>query len=100
MTFTNGGMRIQLSNFRLGQQLLLLPTIGPFISSLKSKLPVEWANDFSYKQLQSIWGPNYPNQEEMDQDIKDIVALVRLNGGNDLVHKTITYINDRSGSTN
>ena len=41
VTFTNGGMRYSLSNFRLSQTLLKSPVVGEIINSLMCKLPQE-----------------------------------------------------------
>jgi hypothetical protein len=35
VTFTNGGMKYDLINFRLGQTLLRNPYIGPFMAALR-----------------------------------------------------------------
>ncbi len=41
VTFTNGGMRYALANFRLTQSLFKMPYVGAFLSSLRRKLPLE-----------------------------------------------------------
>ena len=41
VTFTNGGMRYSLTNFRLSQILLKTPVVGEVFNSLLCKLPQE-----------------------------------------------------------
>ena len=58
VTFTNGGMHLNLANLRFSQTLLNLPYIGPFFSSLWAKIPLGISSKIAQKQLASIWSPN------------------------------------------
>ena len=58
VTFTNGGMRYSLSNFRLAQTLLKTPIVGEVVNSLMCKLQAQGISRFfSGRQFASIWSP-------------------------------------------
>eukprot|EP00094_Tigriopus_californicus_P009781 TCALIF_09430-PA protein Name:"Similar to MEST Mesoderm-specific transcript homolog protein (Bos taurus)" AED:0.39 eAED:0.39 QI:238/1/0.66/1/1/1/3/0/269 len=95
VTFTNGGMRYDLINFRLSQTLLTKPWLGEMLVSLQNRIPVDVRSYISSQQLESLWSPNYHLKEELTRDIEDIQALMSLNGGDKIVHKTISYLHDR-----
>ena len=58
VTFTNGGMRYSLSNFRLAQTLLKTPIVGEVVNSLMCKLQAQGVSRFfSGRQFASIWSP-------------------------------------------
>ena len=57
VTFTNGGMRYSLSNFRLSQTLLKTPIVGEVVNSLMCKLPQGVTRFLSGRQFASIWSP-------------------------------------------
>lgn len=96
VTFTNGGMRYSLSNFRMSQSLLKMPGVGEVLSSLMCKLPQEVTSFLTQRQFESIWSPVYSDTERMRQDISDIEAIIKLNGGKRLAHRTISYLHDRA----
>jgi len=97
VTFTNGGMRYSLSNFRLAQTLLKTPIVGEVVNSLMCKLQAQGVSRFfSGRQFASIWSPTYTDTERMRQDISDMEALISFNGGRRLGHRTISYLHDRA----
>lgn len=96
ITFTNGGMRYDLINFRLSQTLLTKPWLGEMLVALQNRIPVSIRSFISYKQLETLWSPKYHLKDELTRDIEDIQALMSLNGGDKIIHKTISYLHDRS----
>lgn len=98
VTFTNGGMHYDMINFRMSQRLLNMPYLGPFLSSLSSKMPKPMMDRASKQQFVSIWGPTTEESEieERDKDIMAMSMLTRFNGGNSLAYKTISYLKDRA----
>ena len=96
VTFTNGGMRMDHADPRITQRLLIAPFgLGAWFSNLRSKLPPSVTDYLLKKQLMSIWSPEYKDKAQMDRDIEDIMRLNDLNGGDRIIHKTITYLLDR-----
>ena len=95
VTFTNGGMHYDSINMRLGQILLNDPYFGRFFSSLFSRLPQEINSVIGHRQLASIWSPNADN-DDRDQDIEAIRAMIRFKSGDTLNHKTVSYLKDRA----
>ena len=95
VTFTNGGMRYQLINFRISQILLKTPYLGPVFSSLFAKLPTALIKAITRRQLSSIWGP-LANPLKRDEDIEAMIAANSLNGGQAIAHKTVSYLHDRA----
>lgn len=89
VVFTNGGMKIELSNFRISQSILKSP-FGPFMNWLASDFEI-----FFRQQLISIWSPTYEDLEQRDADIKAIIELSRYRSGHKIAHKTIRYLHDR-----
>ena len=97
ITFTNGGMRISLANLRITQSLLTTPIVKDVIWRLQCLLPVSMHQKLIERQLGSIWSPNLEEAsvQQRDQDIQDMVSMVRYNGGRSVMVKTISYLNDR-----
>lgn len=95
VTFTNGGMRYELIDFRIGQKLLITPIIGEFLSSISAKLPFEWGKKFKNGQMNSIYSPNADKDLMMEDNIHRY-ALIRYNGGSSLMFKLGSYLKDRS----
>ncbi len=95
MTFTNGGMRFHLSNFRLSQSLLITPVVADVTVKLRSVLPESLHDSFTRAQLRSIWSPSYEDVEQRERDIDHMIIMNKLNGGEDVLPKTISYLKDR-----
>ena len=94
VTFTNGGMRYELINKRIGQILLTTPKVGPLLSWLGTKIPSWIAGRGFHRQLNSIYGPDVP-QADREQDVEAMFSLTHLNQGASISHKTVSYLNDR-----
>ncbi|XP_002131154.2 putative hydrolase LipZ isoform X2 [Ciona intestinalis] len=91
ITFTNGGMKYSMINFRIGQRMMS-SSLGPYFSMVNSKLGL--SRVFS-SQLKSIWGPN-SDHDEMMKEIALITALNDYKGGTKIMHKLIYYLWDRA----
>lgn len=87
-------MRYDLINQRLSQRLLTLPYIGPFLARLNTKIPESLARKIHRQQLSSISGPE-TNPVHFEQDLEALFFLMRYQGGSRLIHKTVSYLNDR-----
>eukprot|EP00095_Tigriopus_kingsejongensis_P004027 maker-scaffold5_size1054832-snap-gene-2.12 protein:Tk04027 transcript:maker-scaffold5_size1054832-snap-gene-2.12-mRNA-1 annotation:"PREDICTED: uncharacterized protein Rv1834/MT1882-like" len=96
VTFTNGGMRFDLINYRVAQSLLTKPWIGPMLNRLQNRIPKEIRDVISFYQLRSLWSPSYMDTNDLTQDISDMQDLLSLNGGDKIIHQTISYLHDRS----
>lgn len=93
VVFTNGGMQIALSNFRLSQTLLKSP-LGHFLNKIIFLIdPNNW---FSHMQLRSVWNPQYQNVTKQNNDIQNMHAMLNYKGGRHILHRTIRYLHDRS----
>lgn len=90
-------MRISLANLRITQRLLTIPIVKDLAWRLYSLLPLSLHKKLSERQLGSIWSPNLDEAAtaQRDQDIQDMVAMTRYNGGRAVLIKTISYLNDR-----
>ena len=90
-------MRISLANLRITQSLLTTPIVKDVIWRLQCLLPVSMHQKLIERQLGSIWSPNLEEAlvQQRDQDIQDMVSMVRYNGGRSVMVKTISYLNDR-----
>jgi len=95
VTFTNGGMRYDLINFRLSQVILKSP-FGKLVSDIGSRNFNGMADKMGAKQLATIWGSSYADNETQMADIQDIQMLNKYKGGSALTHKTIGYLHDRA----
>jgi len=84
VTFTNGGMVIELAELRILQKLMLNPILGPFLSKL-SKYKV------FKQQVYSANGSLQLNESE----IKIMWSAFRSGNGKIIGHRLIQYINDR-----
>ena len=93
VTFTNGGMKYSLINFRIGQTLLHNVYLGPYFSKVGNRLGISRA--FARKQLYSIWGPDVA-VEERNRDVDAIIELIGFKGGAAISDKTIYYLWDRA----
>uniref|UniRef100_F6SSA8 AB hydrolase-1 domain-containing protein n=1 Tax=Ciona intestinalis TaxID=7719 RepID=F6SSA8_CIOIN len=91
ITFTNGGMKYSMINFRIGQRMMS-SSLGPYFSMVNSKLGL--SRVFS-SQLKSVWGPN-SDHDEMMKEIALITALNDYKGGTKIMHKLIYYLWDRA----
>ena len=95
ITFTNGGMKYDLINFRLTQSLL----ISPFAKTINeiSTRNFKGSSDKATKtQLGSIWSSTYADLERKEKDIRQIMALNKYKGGSSITYKTISYLKDRA----
>ena len=43
----------------------------------------------------SIWSPTYADVAQREADIDDILAMIRINGGTNILHKSMSYLLDR-----
>ncbi len=87
-------MRYELINQRLGQRLLTLPFIGSWLAALSCRAPVVWAQTAHKQQISSIYSPT-ADQALLAEDAEAMFDLQRLNGGQRLVDKTVSYLLDR-----
>eukprot|EP00092_Neocalanus_flemingeri_P023976 GFUD01026008.1.p1 GENE.GFUD01026008.1~~GFUD01026008.1.p1 ORF type:complete len:358 (+),score=71.45 GFUD01026008.1:86-1159(+) len=95
ITFTNGGMKYDLINFRLTQSLL----ISPFAKTLNeiSARNVNGNSDrMGRSQLGSIWSSTYADVARKEKDIRQIMMLNKYKGGSAITYKTISYLKDRA----
>lgn len=90
VTFTNGGMRVELINMRVSQSALLTPRLGPAFTLLVNRLGVM---PFVFrKQVSSIWGKRAPpSQEQLDT----MIAGIEVNGGTWRLPQMFYYLRDR-----
>ena len=94
VTFTNGGMRYDLIQFRLSQRLLQIPYVGEFLASdVASRLPESVLRKINQQQLSEIWGNG--DEAMKQEDMANIFEINRYKGGNKLFHKTVSYLSDR-----
>jgi len=95
-SFNNGGMFYEAIDMRFIQRVLKTPILGPFVTSLRSKLPHEWAQALILQQLRTIWSPTYEDVERRERDLQDLDTLTRWNNGYAISDKTISYLHDRA----
>jgi len=93
VTFTNGGMKYSLINFRFSQTLGGSRLFGSYFVKLSSRYRLSPL--LSTRQLRSVWGPN-ANSVERDEDIAYIAELIQYKGGNLLMNKLMYYLWDRA----
>ena len=79
-------------NFRLSQQLLILPYIGPLFSSFQANFP-GLARKVSAQQLSSIM--NHEDEEIKNEDIDAMQRLTNWNDGHLITYKLGSYLKDR-----
>ena len=92
ITFTNGGMRYDMINFRISQTLM----ISPFAETLNKIALRSNSDKLGKAQLDSIWSRSYSNIEKKEKDIDQIIMLNKYKGGSALTYKTMGYLTDRS----
>jgi len=95
ITFTNGGMRYDLINFRLSQSLLTSP-FAKTLNELSSRNFNGNSDKLARAQLASIWSSTYTNKERMEKDIQQIMMMNKYKGGSTITYKTISYLHDRA----
>jgi len=97
VVFTNGGMVYDLINFRLSQTLLLSP-LGPYLAKVAAGIKqfASVQQKTGFQQLATLWSSDNRDRADTAADIRDIQMLNRLNGGDTIVHLTISYLRDRS----
>lgn len=84
ITFTNGGMVIELSELRILQKLMLNSIFGPFLSRISQ-----------YRTFkQQVYSANGSDQME-EIEVKSMWTAFRSGNGNKIGHRLIQYINDR-----
>ncbi len=90
-------MHYDLINQRVSQKALNMPYLGPFLSSLSTKLPTGVVDVIANKQISSIWGPveTEAAEKQKEEDTNAIKLLNRFNGGLNVAYKTISYLKDR-----
>ncbi len=90
-------MHYDLINQRITQRLFNFPYVGPFLSSLSTKVPKAVLDFVVSRQLTSIWGPvpDEAAEKRKAEDIEAMAMLTRFNGGQSISHKTISYLKDR-----
>ena len=93
ITFTNGGMRYDMIQFRISQTLL----ISPFAEIL-NKISLRGGNSdrVGRAQLSSIWSTTYQDNIKKEKDIRQIQMLNKYKGGSAITYKTISYLKDRA----
>lgn len=93
ITFTNGGMRYDMIQFRISQTLL----ISPFAEIL-NKISLRGGNSdrVGRAQLSSIWSTTYQDNLKKEKDIRQIQMLNKYKGGSAITYKTISYLKDRA----
>ncbi|MEA1882041.1 MAG: alpha/beta hydrolase [Candidatus Marinimicrobia bacterium] len=84
VTFTNGGMVIELAELRILQKLMLIPILRPLLSRLSR-----------YKVFkQQVFSAN--GSEQLDEsEVETMWTAFRSGNGNKIGHRLIEYINDR-----
>jgi len=92
VVFTNGGMKISLSKFRISQ-IILKSSFGNFLNWFIHFIGIP--KTFAVQQLGSIWSPTYENSNKKQSDIDGILEIASYKGGNFITHKTIRYLQDR-----
>ena len=95
ITFTNGGMRYDLIDFRLSQILLMSP-IGETLNKLSSRNFKGRSDQMGKAQLATVWSPSYKDEAQKVKDIRHIQMLNKYRGGSDITYKTISYLHDRA----
>jgi len=93
ITFTNGGMRYDMIQFRISQTLL----ISPF-AEIVNKISLRGGNSdrVGRAQLSSIWSNTYQDNIKKEKDIRQIQMLNKYKGGSAITYKTISYLKDRA----
>ena len=93
ITFTNGGMRYDMIQFRISQTLL----ISPF-AEIVNKISLRGGNSdrVGRAQLSSIWSTTYQDNLKKEKDIRQIQMLNKYKGGSAITYKTISYLKDRA----
>ena len=93
ITFTNGGMRYDMIQFRISQTLL----ISPF-AEIVNKISLRGGNSdrLGRAQLSSIWSTTYQDNLKKEKDIRQIQMLNKYKGGSAITYKTISYLKDRA----
>ena len=84
VTFTNGGMIIELSKLRILQKLTLNPILGPVLSKLSS-----------YKAFKQQVNSANGNKSLVESEIEIMWSAFRSGNGKIIGHRLIQYINDR-----
>lgn len=92
ITFTNGGMRYDMINFRISQTLM----ISPFAETLNKIALRRNSDKLGKAQLDSVWSRSYSNIEKKEKDIDQIIMLNKYKGGSALTYKTMSYLTDRA----
>jgi len=95
ITFTNGGMRYDLINFRLSQSLLTSP-FAKILNEINSRNFNGNSDKLARSQLASVWSSTYSNKEKMEKDIQQIMMMNKYKGGSRITYKTISYLHDRA----
>lgn len=93
VTFTNGGMKYSMINFRISQTVLGNVYLGSYFAKLVSRFRI--TDLFAKQQLRSIWSPN-ADAATRDEDIEMLRELLAFRGGSTISHKTIYYLWDRA----
>lgn len=92
VTFTNGGMNVNMINFRITQSILMYPKIGKPLGRVAKLLGLQ--KNIFQKQIASIWSPA-AESEQRDKDIENIWLINLYSGAIDNGHNTIYYLWDR-----
>jgi len=87
VTFTNGGMLVEHINFRLTQRVLLAFPWASRVLAARDR-----SSRVSEQQLASVWGSAHA---DMHDDIRNIIAINRVDGGMQLMGELIYYLHDR-----
>lgn len=94
VTFTNGGMRFDMVNFRITQSICMYPAIAKPLAKLGNAIG---ATEYTFKkQVLSVWSPFVEDVEERDREIHNIYILNAYK--NKIMHsyKLCYYLWDRS----
>lgn len=95
ITFTNGGMKYDMIQFRITQTLLISP-FAEILNKISSRNFRGNSDKMARAQLGSIWSSSYEDEERKEKDIQQIMMLNKYKGGSSITFKTISYLKDRA----
>eukprot|EP01129_Flabellula_baltica_P011128 TRINITY_DN4806_c0_g1_i3.p1 TRINITY_DN4806_c0_g1~~TRINITY_DN4806_c0_g1_i3.p1 ORF type:complete len:357 (-),score=54.22 TRINITY_DN4806_c0_g1_i3:93-1163(-) len=91
VTFTNGGMRIELADLRVTQKLMRIPKVGDFVAKLLVDFDI--FESVFRKQIKSLHLTN--DNALSEYDLSNLVSLVKHKGGMYRIPQLGRYIDER-----
>ena len=95
ITFTNGGMRYDMIQFRISQTLLISP-FAEILNKISLRNLRGNSDRVGRAQLSSIWSNTYQDNIKKEKDIMQIMMMNKYKGGSAITYKTISYLKDRA----